>query len=80
MVIKAVLRAFVVEIELIGRAAVIGRRVRDKALRVVDVAETGQVYAGGVDGGGKDYNVLAGQECAAVISFGTADRIVGRPE
>lgn len=53
MVIKAVLRAFVVEIELIGRATVIGRRVRDKALRVVDVAETGQVYAGGVDGGGK---------------------------
>ena len=77
MVIKAVLRAFVVEIELIGRAAVIGRRVRDKALRVVDVTETGQVYAGGVDGGGKDYNVLAGQEGAAVISFGTADRIVG---
>ena len=78
--VEAVLRALIVEGELVRAPAVIGRRVAGEALGLVDMPETAQGHARGVDGGRKDHHVLTGQEGAAVVRLAPADRVVGRQD
>ena len=80
MDVKAVLDAFVIEVELIGAAAVIGRSIARKFLRAVDMPEAGEVYAGAVDGRRQDDNVLPGEEGAAVVGFAAGDGVVGHED
>ncbi len=46
----------------------------------MDMPETAQGHARGVDGGRKDHHVLTGQEGAAVVRLAPADRVVGRQD
>jgi len=72
-----VFRALIVEGELIRAAAVIRRSVAGKLLRVVDVPETCEVYAGAVDGGRKDDYILPGEEGVAVVGLRSGYGVVG---
>ena len=74
---KTMLRALVVEIQLVHAAAVIGRSFAGKTLGLVDVSETGKVNACCVDRGGQNHHVLSRQEGAAVVRFAAAHGVVG---
>ena len=77
---EAVLDTFVVEVELIGAAAVIGRGIAREFLRAVDMPETGEVYAGAVDGRREYDNVLPREEGAAVVGLAAGDGVMGHED